>query len=98
MSDTIIRIENLGKKYQIRHQQPEKYVALRDVISQYTDSEVNHEVYQPDGAVSRLASKLSGSLSHKYRELVGNDQYRVTISLQTAFRAIALKTSQAKLL
>ncbi|MEL7494564.1 MAG: ABC transporter ATP-binding protein [Cyanobacteria bacterium J06554_11] len=34
MSDTIIRVENLGKKYQIKHKQPEKYIALRDVISQ----------------------------------------------------------------
>lgn len=33
MSDTIIRVENLGKKYLIRHQQKERYVALRDVLS-----------------------------------------------------------------
>ncbi|MBE9005327.1 ATP-binding cassette domain-containing protein [Fortiea sp. LEGE XX443] len=33
MSDTIIRVENLGKKYIIGHQQQEKYTALRDVIA-----------------------------------------------------------------
>jgi lipopolysaccharide transport system ATP-binding protein len=35
MSDTIIRVENLGKKYVIGHQQEgrSRYVALRDVIS-----------------------------------------------------------------
>ena len=34
MSDYIIRVENLGKKYKIRHQQdPQRYVALRDVIA-----------------------------------------------------------------
>ncbi len=35
MSDTIIRVENLGKKYIIGHQQEERsrYVALRDVIA-----------------------------------------------------------------
>ena len=33
MSDTIIRVENLGKKYMIGHQQPERYVALRDVMA-----------------------------------------------------------------
>ncbi|MBL7196264.1 MAG: ABC transporter ATP-binding protein [Desulfobacterales bacterium] len=33
MSDTIIRVENLGKKYLIKHQQQGNYTALRDVIT-----------------------------------------------------------------
>ena len=33
MSDTVIKVENLGKKYLIRHQQSERYVALRDVLT-----------------------------------------------------------------
>ena len=34
MADYIIRVENLGKKYKIRHQQDhQRYVALRDVIA-----------------------------------------------------------------
>lgn len=33
VSDTIIRVENLGKKYLIRHQQKQSYTALRDVIT-----------------------------------------------------------------
>lgn len=33
MSDSIIRVENLGKKYIIGHQQQERYTALRDVIA-----------------------------------------------------------------
>jgi len=33
MSDTVISVENLGKKYRIRHQQRERYTALRDVIA-----------------------------------------------------------------
>src|SRR5258708_13893473 len=33
MSDVGIRVEGLGKKYRIRHQRRERYVALRDVIS-----------------------------------------------------------------
>ena len=32
-SDIVIRVSNLGKKYQIRHQAPERYTALRDVIA-----------------------------------------------------------------
>jgi lipopolysaccharide transport system ATP-binding protein len=33
MSDTVIRVENLGKKYIIGHQQQERYTSLRDVIT-----------------------------------------------------------------
>jgi lipopolysaccharide transport system ATP-binding protein len=33
MSDVAISIDGLGKKYRIRHQRPERYVALRDVIT-----------------------------------------------------------------
>ncbi|MDB9375012.1 ABC transporter ATP-binding protein [Nodularia sphaerocarpa] len=33
MSDTVIRVENLSKKYIIGHQQQERYTALRDVIA-----------------------------------------------------------------
>ena len=33
MSNTIIRVESLGKKYLIKHQQQGSYIALRDVIT-----------------------------------------------------------------
>ncbi len=33
MSDVIIRVKSLGKKYRIHHQRSERYTALRDVIS-----------------------------------------------------------------
>jgi len=33
MSDTVIRVENLGKKYIIGHQKQERYTSLRDVIA-----------------------------------------------------------------
>jgi lipopolysaccharide transport system ATP-binding protein len=33
MSDAIIKVEGLGKKYIISHEQRESYTALRDVIS-----------------------------------------------------------------
>lgn len=32
MSDVILSVENLGKKYQIRHEPRERYVVLRDVL------------------------------------------------------------------
>jgi lipopolysaccharide transport system ATP-binding protein len=33
MSDTVIHVENLGKKYIIGHEKQERYTALRDVIA-----------------------------------------------------------------
>jgi lipopolysaccharide transport system ATP-binding protein len=33
MSNTVIRVENLGKKYIIGHQKQERYTALRDVVT-----------------------------------------------------------------
>src|ERR1700736_6182190 len=33
MNDPIISVENLGKRYSIRHQRDQRYVALRDVIA-----------------------------------------------------------------
>jgi len=33
MSETVIKVENLGKKYLIRHQQSERYTALRDILT-----------------------------------------------------------------
>jgi lipopolysaccharide transport system ATP-binding protein len=34
-SDVVIRVENLGKKYRIRHKRPERYIALRDVLANF---------------------------------------------------------------
>jgi lipopolysaccharide transport system ATP-binding protein len=34
MSEPIIAVENLGKRYRIRHQRKERYVALRDVLAE----------------------------------------------------------------
>ena len=33
MSDTVIKVENLSKRYTIRHQKRESYTALRDVLT-----------------------------------------------------------------
>ncbi|MDR2528254.1 MAG: ABC transporter ATP-binding protein [Synergistaceae bacterium] len=32
MPDTVIQVENLGKKYRLTHKQPQTYIALRDVL------------------------------------------------------------------
>jgi len=41
MGDTVIRVENLGKKYSIRHNRSEKYATLRDTLAHQT-----HTLYQ----------------------------------------------------
>src|SRR6266513_3050365 len=39
MSDSVITVENLGKKYRIKHQaERQRYVALRDVLADKTKS------------------------------------------------------------
>ncbi|MBE9063612.1 ABC transporter ATP-binding protein [cf. Phormidesmis sp. LEGE 11477] len=38
MSDTVIRVEKLGKKYILKHQKAEKYTVLRDVLARKTVS------------------------------------------------------------
>ena len=32
MTNTVIRIEELGKKYLLAHKSPQRYIALRDVL------------------------------------------------------------------
>jgi lipopolysaccharide transport system ATP-binding protein len=48
MSDTVIRVENLGKKYIIGHQKQERYTALRDVIANGAKS-VGGKLMKPFG-------------------------------------------------
>jgi lipopolysaccharide transport system ATP-binding protein len=48
MSDTVIRVENLSKKYIIGHQKQERYTALRDVLSNGVKS-LGHKLLQPLG-------------------------------------------------
>ena len=53
MSDTIIRVENLGKKYIIGHQREQRYTALRDVIAdnaRHWARRALHPFKSPNGA------------------------------------------------
>jgi lipopolysaccharide transport system ATP-binding protein len=47
MSDTVIKAENLSKKYTIGHQQTERYTALRDVIANGARRMFNRGIVQP---------------------------------------------------
>lgn len=56
MSDTVIRVDGLGKKYIIGHQQErERYVALRDVIARGTKSLL--QAVNPLGYKRRIVSQ-----------------------------------------
>lgn len=48
MSDTVIQVENLGKKYIIGHQKQERYTALRDVIAKGAKS-LGSQLLKPFG-------------------------------------------------
>ena len=47
MSKTVIRVENLGKKYSIHHERSKRYVALRDVISGEI-SQIKRKLFRTD--------------------------------------------------
>ncbi len=46
MSDVIIKVDNLSKKYIIGHQRQERYTALRDVIAQSAKS-IAYKIHAP---------------------------------------------------
>jgi lipopolysaccharide transport system ATP-binding protein len=46
MSDTVIKVENLSKRYVIGHQRQERYVALRDVIANSARS-LKQRIFHP---------------------------------------------------
>jgi len=54
MSDTVIKVENLSKRYVIGHQRQERYVTLRDAIANSarffpftgTNQYVNNRAYE----------------------------------------------------
>ena len=56
MSDTIIQVENLGKKYIISHQTPGRYTALRDVIADKT-KKLTRNILSPFRKIESDSSK-----------------------------------------
>jgi lipopolysaccharide transport system ATP-binding protein len=51
MSEPIIQVHQLGKKYLLRHQQPQRYVALRDVITNGVKS-IGRRILAPERSPS----------------------------------------------
>jgi len=46
MADTVIRVENLSKRYVIGHQRQERYTTLRDAIANTTRS-LKQRIFHP---------------------------------------------------
>ena len=62
MSDYIIKVENLGKKYKIRHQQDQqRYVALRDVIAEKAAAPLRWFTAQSAKRQARSVSSNNGN-------------------------------------
>ena len=62
MSDYIIKVENLGKKYKIRHQQDQqRYVALRDVIAEKAAAPLRWFTAQSAKRQARSVSSNNGA-------------------------------------
>ena len=53
----VIKVENLGKKYLISHQRTDRYVALRDVITDGT-KKIARKIINPQNAIPQLKEEF----------------------------------------
>lgn len=76
MPDTIIQVENLGKKYLLRHKTKERYVALRDVIAKNMASialklSTSKNKIKPNPTREEFWALKNVSFNVKYGEVTG---------------------------
>jgi len=76
MSDTIIRVENLGKKYIIDHQQEgrDRYKSLRDVIANGANSISSRFFNPPHKSITNPAREEFWALNHVSFEIQQGDR------------------------
>lgn len=68
-NDTIITVENLGKKYRIRHQQAERYTALRDVIATRAVAPLRALKSKLESRRQKTGNGASSGISNSYFDL-----------------------------
>jgi len=68
-SDTLIRVESLGKRYDLYHQSNEKYEALRDVITRHSKAAVRLlNPFTLAGQLQKSRHKMVRTQSHSKEE------------------------------
>jgi lipopolysaccharide transport system ATP-binding protein len=70
MSDTVIKIENLGKKYMLAHKQPQRYIALRDVLMDRA-KRLGHRLARPFSGGAAAADSTKTSRTEEFWALSG---------------------------
>lgn len=68
-NDTIITVENLGKKYQIHHQRAERYTALRDVIATRAAAPLRALKSKLESRKQKAGNGSSSEISNSYFSL-----------------------------
>jgi lipopolysaccharide transport system ATP-binding protein len=71
MSDVAIRVNGLGKKYRIRHQRREQYVALRDVITERLGNALRGKFGAARSAIEDFWALRDISFDVKRGEVIG---------------------------
>lgn len=67
MSETVIKVDNLSKKYIISHQKQERYTALRDVITNKAKGLFNRGIVQPlKSLVNSTVQPASNSTTEEF--------------------------------
>lgn len=72
MSDVVIKVENLSKKYLIRHEKRERYTALRDVMTKGVKRMFNRGIVQP-------FKRLANSTTQQFNDLTSASLSNSTI-------------------
>jgi len=88
---TVIKVENLSKKYIIRHQQPERCIALRDVMASGVKRMFNRGFVQP---FKRFANSTLNSQHTKSSTLFAMSLSRLREATESASLAETAQGNQ----
>ena len=89
MSDTVISVENLGKRYTLRHKKTEKYTMLRDVLAR-----------QAMAPFQAIGKKIRGRRGLNGAHLNGSDNHSANGSIEKfwAIRDVSFQVKQGEVI